>query len=109
MAFGSFLRVFDGFVFVFESLRVFEISKFWDFLQGWEFFPFWEFSVVFGSFWDLSRVCESLEILGVRKVLGFESFWDRMSRGEMLKPVTPCAPLSAFGCSVGALSVTSGQ
>ena len=76
LAFGSFLRVFDGFVFVFESLRVFEISKFWDFLQGWEFFPllgvlssFWEFFEIFQEFvrvwkfWELER-CWGLKVFG---------------------------------------------
>ena len=58
LAFGSFfLRVFDGFVFVFESLRVFEISKFLGFFARLGVFPllgvlssFWEF---LGSFKSL--------------------------------------------------------
>ena len=51
LAFGSFLRVFDGFVFVFESLRVFEISKFLGFFARLGVLSsFWEF---LGSFKSL--------------------------------------------------------
>ena len=76
LAFGSFLRVFDGFVFVFESLRVFEISKFLGFFARLGVFPllgvlssFWEFFGIFQEFvrvwkfWELER-CWSVKVFG---------------------------------------------